>query len=65
MNGYMRHHTGMWEVFLLKNSRKELNTATVHNLLSQETKPELSRYYHAELFSLTKTSLMRDIKNDF
>ena len=57
-------HTGMWGVPLLNTTYKEMNTATVQNVLDQETKPELARYYHSSLFSPTKTSLLRSIKKD-
>ena len=54
----------MWEVPILTNQFKAQTTATVRNILSQTTKPELTNYYHAALFISSNTSLLKLIKTN-
>ena len=54
--------TIMWEFPLLTHKFKAQTIATVQNILSQTTKPELVKYYHDALFSPTNTSLL-NLKN--
>ena len=39
--------------------------STVHNIMAQTTKPELSNYYHSALFIPKKTSVLQAIKRGF
>ena len=55
----------MWEVTCTKTQNKEQTTAIAHDIMAQTTKPELARYYQDELFSPTKTNLLKVIKQVF
>ena len=55
----------MWGGPIQNNPHKDLTTATVKHLLDQETKTELSRYYHAVLFIPTNTILLKASKQVF
>ena len=51
----------MWEV-PLETKKSEI---AENKILAQKTKPELAQYFHATLFILTTTSLLREIKLGF
>ena len=58
-------YTRMWEVPQLTYQIKAQTIAIVHNIISQTTKPERAKYYHAALFIPTNTSLIKSTKQGF
>ena len=55
----------MWGVSLTTTLNKEQATTTAQNILDQVTKNKLSRYYCDAMFSPTKTSLLKALKQGF
>ena len=55
----------MWRVPPMTNQYREQTTATDQNILAQITKQELANYYYAALFILTKTILLKAVKQGF
>ena len=61
IKGTRNKQTGMWEVTL---EAQQSETVT-NKILAQTTKPELARYFHVAIFSPTKASLLKEIKQGF
>ena len=49
----------------MTNQYREQTTATDQNILAQITKQELTNYYYAALFILTKKILLKSVKQGF
>ena len=58
LRGTSKKKTGMWEVPILTQQSKP----TVNTILSQTSKPELEKYFHAAIFIPTKTVLLKEVK---
>ena len=61
IKGTRNKKTGMWDVPLGPQQSENV----VDNILAQTSKPKLSQYLHAALFSPTTASLLKAIKKVF
>ena len=61
IKGTRNNKTEMWEVPLGPQQSENV----VNNILAQTSRPELSQYLHAVLFSPTKATLLKAIKQGF
>ena len=61
IKGTRNKKTGIWEVTLETQQSEDF----ANKILDQASKPELVQYLHAELFSPSTASLLKEIKQGF